>query len=306
MIQDRIYGGAYGSDAYKSNTVESLAAKDTEFRSKIDVRNAVAEQFDRVSEDGTIFLEYPLSVKGQLFDVRLERLNMLLNFDYKQLFNTSFDKENKAVGKFKKAESNETDYLDGDILDDDGDKTKYFKIGDNVQDIRSLVHTHKLGVVTGFKESIDYLTQITWTRKVSFEGNTPDIKQWLAAIGLTKDKFYLENGYYSKGTTTNILSQDILIGPDTVIDIIMEANDADFNVYGDAADQLVLAQVIADRPIHSIIAYNANDDSSYFRTILLGKSFTFKLYHHWLNMPINKLTLDRSIISIEIRGRTVK
>lgn len=299
MIQDKIYGGAYGSDAYKSNTVESLAAKDTEFRSKIDVRNAVAEQFVRVGADGTIFLEYPLSVKGQLFDVRLERLNMLLNFDYKQMFNTSFDKENKAIGHFKKADSNEGEYLDGDILDSDGAKTKYFKIGDNVQDIRSLVHTHKLGVVTGYEESIDYLTQIKWTKKVSFEKNTPEIKQWLLAIGLT-------NEIYENGTTTNIPSQDILIGPDAVLDIVMEANDADFNVYGDAADQLVLAQVIADRPIHSIIAYNANDDSSYFRTILLGKSFTFKLYHHWLNKPINKLTLDRSIISIEIRGRTIK
>ena len=296
MIQDKIYGGAYGSDAYKSNTVESLASKDAEFRSKIDVRNAVSEQFVRVGADGTIFLEYPLSVRGQLFDVRLERLNMLLNFDYKQLFNTSFE---EVEGHFKKADSNVAEYEDGDILDDDGDPTKKFKIGSNVQDIRSLVHTHKLGVVTGYEESIDYLTQIKWTKKVSFEGNNPEIKQWLYAIGLRGD-------IYMKGTTTNIPSQDILIGPDAVIDIVMEANDSDFNVYGDAADQLVLAQVIADRPIHSIIAYNANDDSSYFRTILLGKSFTFKLYHHWLNMPINKLTLDRSIISIEIRGRTLK
>ena len=294
MNKDKIFG-----KLPDSNPNSEVA----EFRSKIDVRNAGEEQLVKVGFDGTIYMEYPMAIQGQLFDIRLERLNILLNLDYKQLFNDvplvdSQGRIEKAKGYFKHADTS--------VVPSNSQWSEDVSIANNVQDLRSLVHTHQLRVVVGYEESIDYRTYVKWTKWVTFEGNTPDIIQWLKAIGLMKDDFYKENKYYKKGDVISIPSQDILIGPDAVIDIVMEANDADFNMYGDSASNLVLAQVIADRPIHSIIAYNANDASTYFRSMLLGDSFTFKFYHHWLNRSMNKLTLDKSIISIEIRGKIVK
>ena len=278
-MQDQLYGGLLGTPRFRTEDAihDKLTERGGEFRSKLDVRDAGMEQLSRVSIDGTLNMEYPLAMSGQLFNLRLERMNWLVNLDYKQIFN---DTPDKVTG----------------YVHIDGVKTEIAK---NVQDIKSLVYYHNLGTVIGVDGSLDYIIEIRWSKTVDFSGNYPEIEQWLKAIGL-------ESTTYTKNTKTQINSQDILIGQDAVLDLVMERNDVNFQIFGDKSNQLVLAQFIATKPIHEIIAYNATDESTYFRTVLLGSNFRFKIYHHWLNKPLNKLTLDQSIIDIEVRGKILK
>lgn len=297
-----IYGANLGSQEYQTESLlhHHMGKGSKDFRCKLNINKAVIEQNDRLDIEGTFYVRHPLVLKGTIVSLRLERLNWLLDFDYKQMFNNEDYPINGKWTTWTGTKTNPT-------LEDD---TNNIILG-NVNDLYSLCSTHDLATVVGFESSLDYRTKITWKKNVTFYYNEPEIQQWIIAIGL--DCFtYNDQGditgpkYYATDDITYVPINKMLIRPDAVIDLIMERNDIDFVITGDNSAKQVLGQFIARKPIGEIIAYNADDDSEYFRSVLLGKEYALKLYHHWLGKQINKLTLNNSIIDIELRGRLHK
>ena len=71
-------------------------------------------------------------------------------------------------------------------------------------------------------------------------------------------------------------------------------------------NQIILCEVYSEKPSGYKIAYNATDNATSHQVYIQGYLIKIKNYHQRLNIPLNKLTLNKTPMFIEVRGRIVK
>lgn len=71
-------------------------------------------------------------------------------------------------------------------------------------------------------------------------------------------------------------------------------------------NQIILCQVYSEKPSGYKIAYNATDDATSHQVYKQGDLIKIKIYYQRLNIPLNKLTLNKTPMFIEVKGRIVK
>ena len=270
-------------------TMISDSVKKGEFRSKLDIRKAVDDEIERCDLKGVLKVKYPLAAQGHVMDVRLERFTWHLDLDFKQIFNET----GEALTAYVQIDS----------------QSNPTPINMQAQDLPSLLAAHDLGTMS---ELNDYTVEIKWKKKVNFNvpENKPPIKRWIKAIGLDPTKTYKITNTNPTGdeelvNPTKINFQELLINPSNLYNVVMQRNDVELPIYGDRGNQAIFGQFIAHYPIQDIVIYNADNDSSYTKVILLGTDFKFQIIHQLLEIPLNKLTLNNSFIFLELKGHLV-
>ena len=253
-----------------------------EFRLKFNVMDftAISEDTKYITEvntNGTIVIPYPTAIQGQVFNMRIEKWTWHLYLDMKQIYNTTGVSGQGYIN------------IDG----------ANFTILPQVQDLPSLLRAHDLG---GLIRSEDYTLVIKWKKTVHFDHNPPHIRQWLRKIGFGN----MIDETFTAGSETVLNAYDVWIEPETIYNCVMESNNMRFPSYGDDGNQIILCQVYSEKPSGYKIAYNATDDTTAHQIYKQGDAIRLKIYHQRLNIPLNKLTLHRSPMYIEVRGRIVK
>ena len=244
------------------------------------VANVSEERNESVTEKGLPNMVYPSSA-GSLFNlsIKLNRVYMITKMDLKQLFKKPYETE-----------------ADGGYVEIADVKTA---IKGSVQDLKSLITAHDLGTYDVYD---DYTFRIKWSKKVELKSadNTTAINLWIKAIGLTLDTIYTAQ------STTTLSLEDIVIQTPFIMSVVTNNNNSIFPVYGESSSILTIGQFIVYTPVGFEIDFYADKTVAEFEIERKNSHFQLELHHKATGIRLNKLTLGKSRIEIDLKGTLVE
>lgn len=90
------------------------------------------------------------------------------------------------------------------------------------------------------------------------------------------------------------------------INLVMLNNHTKFPVYIKSSDYVVIVQYFALSPYSGYqIAYFGDNDAISFSVLKMGKCFEFQLHHMSIELPISKIALDKTRMTLVIKGKII-